>query len=53
MPNPIMHKITVTAECQPLSNVPLVLTECEVTCAIDNAGDVLFRTTGETSIEVP
>jgi len=53
MTNPIMRKITVTADWQPLSDVSLVLSECEVNCAIDNSGNVLFRTTGETGIEVP
>jgi len=50
---PIMRTITVTTSWQALSATSLVLSECEISCAIDNSADVLFRTTGETSVEVP
>ena len=51
--NVIMRKITITTSWQKLSATSLVMTECEISCAIDNSADVLFRTTGETSVEVP
>jgi len=51
--SPIMRKITITTEWQALSATSFVLSDCEISCTIDNAGDVLFRTTGEPTVEVP